>query len=153
MQATDADLQEQFALASQISAKVTAANETVVKIRDLKEQIGDRTGKAKDAKITTTGDALNGKLTDVEGEIYQYRNRSGQDPLNFPIKLNNKLAALQSIVDSGEYKPTDQSYAVFKELSGLLDKQFSRLDSLIESDLVVFNQQLAKKKLQAVTPK
>jgi len=153
MQATDADLQEQFALASQISAKVAAANQTVLKIRDLKDQIGDRTTKAKDGKITAAGEALGGKLTDVEGEIYQYRNRSGQDPLNFPIKLNNKLAALQSIVDSGEYKPTDQSYAVFKELSSQLDKQFSRLDSLIESDLVVFNQQLAKKKLPAVTPK
>src|SRR5262249_27917345 len=149
MQATDADLQEQFALASQISAKVAAADESVLKIRVQKDQIGDRTTKAKDGKITAAGEALGGKLTDVEGEIYQYRNRSGQDPLNFPIKLNNKLAALQGIVDSGEYKPTDQSYAVFKELSSQLDKQFSRLDSLIESDLVVFNQQLAKKKLPA----
>ena len=59
----------------------------------------------------------------MEGEIYQYRNRSSQDPLNFPIKLNNKLAALQGIVESGDYRPTDQSQAVFKELSAQLDVQ------------------------------
>ena len=151
--ATDADLQDQFTLASQISAKVTAANSAVLRIRDLKDQIGDRSGKANDAKIKTAGDALTTKFTDVEGEIYQYRNRSGQDPLNFPIKLNNKLAALQGIVESGDYRPTDQSFAVFKDLSAQLEAQLRRLDQLIEGDLAAFNQQLTKKKLQPVVPK
>ena len=82
-------------------------------------------------KIKAAGEALTAKLTDVEGEIYQYRNRSSQDPLNFPIRLNNKLAALQGIVESGDYRPTDQSHAVFKELSGQLDTQLARLDALI----------------------
>ena len=66
----------------------------------------------------------------MEGEIYQYRNRSSQDPLNFPIRLNNKLAALQGIVESGDYKPTDQSYAVFKDLSAQLDQQLARLEAI-----------------------
>ena len=72
------------------------------------------------------------RLTEIEGEIYQYRNRSSQDPLNYPIRLNNKLAALQGIVESGDYKPTDQSYAVFKDLSARLDKQLAQLDALAE---------------------
>ena len=148
--ATDADLREQFALASQINAKVSAANEAVVRIRDLKVQIGDRTSKAGDARIKTAGDALATKLTDVEGDIYQYRNRSGQDPLNFPIRLNNKLAALQGIVEAGDYKPTDQSYAVFKELSAQLDKAFRKLDGILKDDLETFNQQIARKKLAPV---
>jgi hypothetical protein len=148
--ATDADLQAQFTLAKQISDKVTLANETVLRIRHMKEQIADRLGKTKDAKLGTAGKALTEKLTDVEGEIYQYRNRSSQDPLNFPIKLNNKLAALQGIVESGDYKPTDQSFAVFKELSGQLDTQIGRLDTLVKSDLASFNRELAKKKLEPV---
>jgi hypothetical protein len=151
--ASDADLQEEFTLASQINAKVGAANGAVLRIRDIKDQIGDRSGKAKDAKIKAAGDALTTKFTDVEGEIYQYRNRSGQDPLNFPIKLNNKLAALQGIVESGDYRPTDQSYAVFKDLSAQLEAQFRRLDQLIEGELAAFNQQLTKKKLPPVVPK
>jgi hypothetical protein len=149
--ATDADLQAQFALASQISAKVTAANEAVVRIRALKEQIADRATKANDAKIKAAGDALTAKLTEVEGEIYQYRNRSSQDPLNYPIRLNNKLAALQGIVESGDFRPTDQSYAVFKELSTRLDAQLARLDALVKTDLAAFNQQIARRKLAAIT--
>jgi hypothetical protein len=151
--ATEADLQEQFALASQISAKVTAANEAVIRIRALKDQIGERGTKAGDAKIKAAGEALAAKLTDVEGEIYQHRNRSSQDPLNFPIKLNNKLAALQGIVESGDYKPTDQSHAVFKDLSAQLDRQFARLDAIVKTDLAAFNKQIAKKKLEAVVAK
>jgi hypothetical protein len=148
--ASDADLQEQFKLASQISARVSAANESVLRIRTLKDQIADRVTKANDPKIKSAADALTTKLTDVEGEIYQYRNRSGQDPLNFPIKLNNKLAALQGIVEVGDYRPTDQSYAVFKDLSAQLEKQLEWLDSLVRGELGAFNQQIAKKKLAPV---
>jgi len=151
--ATDADLHAQFTLASQINAKVGAANEAVIRIRALKEQIADRLGKANDAKIKAAADALMAKLTDVEGEIYQYRNRSNQDPLNYPIRLNNKLAALQGIVESAAYKPTDQSQAVFKDLSSRLDQQLARLNGLVETDLVELNRQLASQKLDAVEDK
>ena len=129
-----------------------AANGAVLRIRDLKAQIADRVQKANDAKIKTAGEALTGKLTAVEGEIYQYRNQSSQDPLNFPIKLNNKLAALQGIVESGDYRPTDQSYAVFKELSAQLDVQLVKLETLIKIDLAAFNVMVVKKKLAPVSP-
>jgi photosystem II stability/assembly factor-like uncharacterized protein len=150
---TDADLREQFTLASEISAKVSAANGAVVRIRSLKDQIADRSGRANDPAIKTAGDALAAKLTDVEGEIYQHRNRSSQDPLNYPIKLNNKLAALQGIVESGDYRPTDQSHAVFKELSGRLDAQLARLDALTTGDVAAFNRQIAAKGLAPIAAK
>jgi hypothetical protein len=140
--ATDADLQAQFTLARQISERVSDANRAVIRIRDIKEQITDRIGKAGDASLKADGQTLIEKLTDVEGEIYQHRLRSNQDPLNYPIRLNNKLAALQGTVESGDYRPTDQSLAVFKELSGRLDKQLARLDALVTSDLAAFNKLL-----------
>ncbi len=147
---TDADLIEQFKLAKQINDKVSAANQAVIRIRDLKTQLGERSGKATDAKIKDAAKTLTEKLTDVEGEIYQHRNRSSQDPLNFPIKLNNKLAALQGVVESGDYKPTDQSYAVFKELSARLDRELARLDALVTSDIAAFNRQLEAAKLDPI---
>jgi hypothetical protein len=150
--ASDADLQEQFTLAKQISDKLTAANDAVIRIRAMKDQISDRTGKTTDQRIKSAGETLTQKLTDVEGEIYQYRNRSSQDPLNFPIRLNNKLAALQGIVENGDAKPTDQSYAVFKDLSAQLDRQFGRLDGLVTGDMAAFNRELARKKLAPVEP-
>ncbi len=147
---TDADLQEQFRLARQINQKVTEANEAVLRIRSLKDQIADRLGKTTDPKITASGRSLTEKLTGVEGEIYQYRNRSSQDPLNFPIRLNNKLAALQGVVESGDNKPTDQAYAVFKDLSGRLDKQVAALDALVKSELPPLNTALTGKQLEPI---
>ncbi|OFW03604.1 MAG: glycosyl hydrolase [Acidobacteria bacterium RIFCSPLOWO2_02_FULL_67_36] len=147
---TDADLQEQFKLAKQINDKVTLANESVLRIRSLKDQIADRLGKTPDAKIKAAGEALTEKLTGVEGEVYQYRNRSSQDPLNFPIRLNNKLAALQGIVESGDGKPTDQASTVFKDLSERLDKQIAQLEALVKTDLAALNKLLAGGKLDPV---
>ena len=129
---------------------MTTANEAVLNARTLKEQVADRVDEGQGREDQGRGRrAERAKLTDVEGEIYQYRNRSGQDPLNFPIKLNNKLAALQGIVEAGDYKPTDQSFEVFKDLSAQLDKQLQRLDGIIKDDLATFNQQLAKKRGRA----
>jgi len=148
--ATDADLREQFALANQINAKVSAANNAVIQIRDLKAQIAERLPKLDAARIRAAGEAVTAKLTAVEGEIYQYRNRSGQDPLNFPIRLNNKLAALQGVVEFGDNKPTDQSYAVFTDLSSELDRQLAALTVLVNGDLAEFNKGLAREKLAPV---
>jgi hypothetical protein len=139
---TDADLAAQFALAMRISARVSDANRAVVRIRSLKEQITDRIGKG-EAAIKSSGQSLLEKLTEVEGEIYQHRLRSGQDPLNYPIRLNNKLAALQGTVESGDSRPTDQAQAVFTELSTRLDTQLARLDALVAGDVAAFNKALA----------
>jgi hypothetical protein len=154
---TDADLQEQFSLAMQVRDKVTQANEAVMRIRDLKAQLTDRVTavrakeKGRNAPpAVLDSERLIGKLTAVEGEIYQYRNQSSQDPLNYPIKLNNKLAALQGVVEAGDGKPTDQSFSVFKELSGRLDEQLARLDAIVKLDVPALNKELAKKKIKAV---
>jgi photosystem II stability/assembly factor-like uncharacterized protein len=147
---SDDDLRAQFTLARQINAKLSGANDAVIRIRRMKDQIVERLKKTRNGRIKSAADTLTAKLTEVEGEIYQYRNRSNQDPLNYPIKLNNKLAALQSIVDTGDNKPTAQDYAVFKELSARLDAQFERLDSMVGVDLVSLNRMLAGRKLEPV---
>ena len=157
---TDADLQEQFKLAMQIRDRLSQANETVVKIRALKEQITDRLTKmgvdvgrrssAADKKIVAAGQALLTRLTGIEGEIYQYRNQSSQDPLNYPIQLNNKLAALGGVVESADARPTSQSYDVFKDLSTRLDAQIARFDGVLKADVVAFNKLLASRKLEPV---
>jgi photosystem II stability/assembly factor-like uncharacterized protein len=149
-QVTDSDLIEQFTLARQINEKVSIANDAVVRIRSVKDQIADRLGRNAGGALKTSGQALADKLTDIEGEIYQYRNRSSQDPLNYPIRLNNKLAALQGTVESGDYRPTDQSYAVFKELSARLDKELARLETVMKGDVAAFNKQLAAARLDPI---
>ncbi len=148
---SDADLQEQFKLAMQIRDRLSLANQTVVRIRTLKDQIGIRLGKvdkSKDAQIAASADSLVRKLTEIEGEIYQYRNQSSQDPLNYPIRLNNKLAALKGTVEGGDGRPTDQSYVVFKDLSGRLDAQITRLDDVLKNDVPAFNKLVSTREVE-----
>jgi hypothetical protein len=136
---TQADLQARFDLAMQIRDRVSDANEAVILIREVKAAITARREESSDQGLAQAGDALAEALSTVEGEIYQVRNRSNQDPLNFPIKLNNKLAALMGVVEGGEARPTDQSYDVFEYLSGLLQTELSSLHEYLTVDLPAFN--------------
>jgi photosystem II stability/assembly factor-like uncharacterized protein len=138
---TIADLNEQFKLALQIRDKTTEANEMVITIRELKKQMDER--QKADASLKATFDPLREKLTTVEEEVYQVRNRSNQDPLNFPIKLNNKIAALERVVETGDGKPIAGAYTVFKELSDLLAAQKAKLDAALKTDLPAINKLLA----------
>jgi hypothetical protein len=147
---SDADLQEQFRLALDIRGRLSQANGAVVRIRALKAEIDDRATKARDPRVRAAALALANNLTSVEGEIYQYRNQSSQDPLNFRIKLNNPIGALLGVVESADARPTDQSYAVFKELTGLLDRQLARLEAIVGGDLQAFNRLVEGRKLPAV---
>jgi photosystem II stability/assembly factor-like uncharacterized protein len=145
---TQADFQAQFDLAKQVMDRFSQANQAVIEIRDLKTQVDDRI--EKDATVATPGNALNGKFTGVEGEIYQYRNQSSQDPLNFPIKLNNKLAALKGAIERANGRPTAQSFEVFEYLNQQLDGELERFRVILATDLVEFNRLLRSKGLEPV---
>jgi hypothetical protein len=147
---TDQDLRDQFDLAIRVRDKVSAANEAVLLARGVKKQIAERKQKL-DAKHTAAIKALDDfdrGLSAIEGEIYQVRLQSSQDPLNFPIKLNNKIAALQGVVESADAKPTDQTIAMFADMSARLDQQLQKLDALISASLPAINQQLQRRKLE-----
>jgi len=147
---TEKDLQEQFDLAMKIRDKTSEANQAVILIRDMKKQAKERAEKARDSQVTSAVDALSKKLSDVEEEIYQVRNQSNQDPLNFPIKLNNRIAALRRSVETGDARPTSATYVVFRELSAELDAQLARLKGLVNGDLAELNRMLVEKKLEPI---
>lgn len=140
---TDADLQEQYRLAREIQDKFSATNDTVIRIRRIKTEIADRVAQAKNSSITSAGERLAESLTEIEGHLYQYRNRATKDPLNFPPQLNNKLGTLLLIVESADARPTDSSYVVFKELSTRVDRYLGELADLLGRDLNAFNRTLA----------
>ena len=147
---TDADLQEQFKLAGEISRRVSEANGAVIRIRNLKSQAIARGEGSSAPAVKAAAESFASRLTDIEGAIYQHRNQSNQDPLNYPIRLNNKLAALQGVVDSGDTRPTDQAYVVFKELSARLDAQLARIDAFVTTELPAFNEILAGHGLEPI---
>jgi photosystem II stability/assembly factor-like uncharacterized protein len=137
--ATDADLQAQFNLAIQIRDKVSEANGAVVQSRDVKGQVDDRLKKSQDDKLKAAGDKLTTDLNAVEEQIYQVRNQSGQDPLNFPIKVNNRLASLLGVVSRGDAKPIASALPIFNDLKGELKTQTDRLTIVLKTDVDAFN--------------
>jgi photosystem II stability/assembly factor-like uncharacterized protein len=151
--ATEEDLVERFRFTMRLVEKTNQANDAVVLIRDLKTQVQERLSKTDDAAVARAAEAFVKAISAVEEEIYQVRNRSGQDPLNYPIKLNNRIAALIGVVQGSPFRPTDQAVAVFEELSRLLDAELARLSSALSRELAALNNELRRVTLDPVTPR
>jgi photosystem II stability/assembly factor-like uncharacterized protein len=141
---SDSDLREQFDLAMRIRDKVSEANNAVIRIRSLKQQIGDRLSKSSDAGLKASADRLTAGLSAIEEEIYQVRNQSNQDPLNFPIKINNRIASLLRVVNTGDGKPIGNAVPIFADLSAELKTQTDRLQEVLLGDVRAFNEQLQR---------
>ena len=125
--ATQADLIAQYKLLMQVRDRTTDANDAVRTVRWVRAQLAERMkdmSAADSAEFRPLAAALDAKITEVEAEVYQVKNQSGQDPLNYPIKVNNQIAAMAGVIGSTEAKPTKQSAEVFglltKELEGYL---------------------------------
>ncbi len=147
---TEDDLQKQFDLAWKIRNQLSEANTIVGEIRGIRQQLTDRLKGSSDSQLKSETDALLAKLKTIEETIYQVQNRSSQDPLNFPIRLNNYIAALQRSVMSGDTAPTAQAYEVEDELAGRLDVQQKAFDEAVANDLKKLNGTLEEKKLKLV---
>ena len=150
---TDADLQAQFDMAIRIRDKVNEANQAVIDIRNVKAQVANRLTRADDAALKSVGGRLTANAADVEDDIYQVQNQSGQDPLNFPIKINNRLASLLRAVSAGDGRPTSSIPEIFAIQSGQLKVQTDRLAQVWKADLTAFNREAARLNLPPVDPK
>ena len=90
------------------------------------------------------------KLSDIEKTLYQTKNQSRQDPLNFPVRLNNKLATLAALSGVGNFRPTDQAVAVKNELVAQIDPQLAQFQEVIATQLPAFNQLVRDSEIPAV---
>lgn len=152
---TDADILAQFNLLIAIRDKTTEANNAVRLVRNMRAQVDDRTNRLtgeRRGEFTGIATGMMKTLTAAEQEAYQVRNESNQDPLNFPIKLNNEIAGVASYVSQGEYRPTKQAYEVFAMLSKELDVHLKAIQSTLDRDLPKLNAILRAAGLQELKP-
>jgi photosystem II stability/assembly factor-like uncharacterized protein len=151
---TDEDFARQLALLTQIRDRLTAAHDAIGRLRAVRDQAKTAAERAKgtgaEEPIADAAAALSKKLTEVEEALYQTKSRSSQDPLNFPIRLNNKLAALAATVASADAAPTEPSYAVYRDLSSRIDAELAKLDRLMEEDVPAFNRLVRERDVPAV---
>lgn len=154
---TDADIKAQFDFLTTVTAKVTEMHRAIKDIREARAQMDDLMAKIKGddnyKDVVEAGKELMAKMTKVEEALYQTKNESGQDPLNFPIRLNNKLAALLGVAGSGEWRPTKQSEDVRVELTEQIDAELATLKGLMENDLPAFNNLVKQKSVDYIVIK
>lgn len=128
-ESTQAELEEQFEFLLGVRNKLTETHQTIKMIRYYRAEMDSMAKKPKNLKLILV------EMDEIEKTLYQTQNKSGQDPLNFPIRLNNKLAHLSSVVGNGDYRPTDQSVEVKVELVTKIDAELSRFKKLEQTQI------------------
>jgi len=143
------DYARQLSLALQLRDKLSETNQAVIEIREVRSQLEPYT-KRSAQPVADAANRLLQKLTAVEEDLYQTKNRAAEDPLNFPIKLNNKLAYLMGTVESSDNQPTAQSYVLSEELATQANAKLKELNGLLTTDLAAFNKLMHDQNIPAV---
>ncbi len=142
--ASAADLKAQFDLHSAINAELSAVDSAVLEIRAERARIEAARAAAR-GRLDPAAAALQARLTAIEEALIQPRAHASEDALNFPIRLNNMLAALASLVAQGDYAPTSQDQAMFVELKGEADAQLAAWAEVKAKDIPAFEKLAAKR--------
>ncbi len=156
--ATQEDLMAQFDALMEIREKLTETHQAIKNIREVRSQVSAVTERLPDDhagadEIKDAGKTLNEKLTAVEEALYQTKNQSRQDPLNFPIRLNNKLSALGGVISVGDHLPTDQAMAFKEEVTAAIDTHLATFRDLMATDVPAFNDLVREKSVPAIMVK
>ncbi len=157
VQTTPEDFAKQLDLSLKIRDKLSETHNAIIQIRDVRRQMDDLLKRVKEQPnfkiINDAATKLSKSLTDIEEALYQTKNQSSQDPLNFPIRLNNKLAALGGVVASADAAPTAQAYEVYNDLGAQIDAQLAKLQQIVKTDLPAFNKLVREQDIPAVIVK
>ncbi|MFP3938758.1 MAG: WD40/YVTN/BNR-like repeat-containing protein [Thermoanaerobaculia bacterium] len=154
--ATPEDFRAQFEFVAGVRDKLTETHREIRRIRDVRGQVEDLTKRLEDAgseppeELRESADALVERITEIEEVLYQTKNQSRQDPLNFPIRLNDKLANLLGLASVGDSRPTDQMLAVRDELVGAIDAELAELRTVWDEDLPELNRLASEAGVAAV---
>ena len=151
--ATDEDLQAQFKFLVGVRDKLTETHNLITQLREVKSQIEALSKRLKGEQykaIREQGKEINERLTEIEKKLYQTQNQSSQDPLNFPIRLNNRLSSLVGVVSMGDNAPTKQSIEVRDLLLAEIEQLLTELKGIMSKDVQAFNQKVSEANVPAI---
>ncbi len=150
---TDADYDAQVGFLLQVRDKFSEIQKAIQQIRTLRSQIKDITERL-DAKtnkeVKQLADSMVKSLTKIEEALYQTKAKSGQDVLNFPIRLNDKISGLYGVAASGNNPPSKQVKEAFADLSSQADVQLNKLKSMLETDIKQLNQLINQQQIPVI---
>lgn len=148
--ATLDDLKAQFDFQTEVITKLSETNLAIKDIRKARTQIEDVIKKAEADTIKNMGKSILDEMKEIEESLYQTKNRSGQDPLNYPIRLNNKLGHLNSLMGMGDNRPTESAIEFSKEVTARIDKHLEALKVILDKDVSAFNDLVQANQVKAV---
>jgi photosystem II stability/assembly factor-like uncharacterized protein len=125
----------------------------ILDIRTLSNQINEfnsLAGKDVPQEIKSLSDTILKKLTKIEEELYQTKLKSGQDILNYPMKLNDRISGLYNYASSGNTAPNKQVKDAFSELKTLADEQLKLFQTIIGKDVVELNMKIKSSDLPVI---
>jgi hypothetical protein len=140
--ATPEQLKKQFELHAAVNAELTAVHRAVLDIRAARARV--TAAAAKSPALKADAEALAQRMTAIEEALIQPRAHASEDALNYPVRLNNMLAALGSLVADGDAAPTDQDTAMFAELKGECDRELDAWNAIKAKDLPAFEAKTGK---------
>jgi len=147
---TQNDYLEQFNFLISVRDQVSISNQTIIDIRKIKKDLQYIIDKSSDKKqLLSLINEFSNKLSVIENKIHMTKNQSRQDPLNYGIRINNRLAFLMADSQRGDFPPTDQSiefFNVIKEelnyelasFNKVLNTYVSQINNMIEDNNIKF---------------
>ncbi len=150
------EYEAQFNFLVKAGDKFSETMKALQNITDIKKQMTDFTGRlGKDCpkEIKQLTDSIANKLTAVENELHQTKAKSGQDVLNFPIKLDDKLSSVYRVASVGNGAPTRQTTEAYEVVAGQIDVQLTKLKEIMNNELPALNAMIREKNLPVISPK
>jgi photosystem II stability/assembly factor-like uncharacterized protein len=154
LDASPEDLQAQFDFLKSVRDKVSEAHGAIGDMRTVRKQLQALSSRIADDSsmqdVVKAAKSLDKSMTAVEEALYQTKNRSGQDPLNYPIRLTNKLAHLNSLYSISDSRPPKQAYEFKEEITAAIDAELAKWYRIKEQELKAFNALVRQKQVDAI---
>jgi hypothetical protein len=152
--ATESDLRAQFELLQQVHKRLSETHAAVNQLRTLRRQAEDWSARAASKPdlepVHKAASALLERIKPIEAELIQVNAKSRGDTLNYPVKLNGKLAVLEGFVASADGAPTASARGVFEDLSRRVDEQLRALAQVVATEVAELNRRIRDADLPAV---
>ncbi|MBV8809123.1 MAG: hypothetical protein JO033_10650 [Acidobacteriaceae bacterium] len=160
LQTTPEQFAAQLELELQVRDKLSQANQGVIDIRAVRKQIDELTDRLKASgdsekvkSVMERANALSDELRTIEEALYQTKNRASEDPLNFPVRLNNKLAALLADIAASDTQPTAAQQEVYEELATTVNAETTKLKQAMNTGVPALNKVIRDQEIPAIAVK
>jgi photosystem II stability/assembly factor-like uncharacterized protein len=154
IEVSQADLEAQYELATEIWETLSESHQALARIRDMRSQVEELTERLEKAGygdgIAEISETIGQQLTSIEEKIYQTKNESSQDILNYPPRLDNKILDVLSTVQSADARPTDGAIELYRDLQNELEGYLAELDGVIGGEIAQLNQLVRETSAPAV---